>query len=349
MHEQNLIIIDGSQGGGQILRTALALSIITGKPFRIINIRKSRPKAGLQPQHLEAVNAAVKISDAEVKGAELGSCEISFTPKKIQPGHYDFKIKTAGSISLLLHCLYLPLSIANKASKLILGGGTHVPWSPTYDYLKNCWLWFMNKIGLKINIEMKRAGFYPHGGGIIESEIQPCYKISPITLLTRGPIQNIYIYSAHTNLNDKVAIRQAETAKKILSKYISSNNINIKLDSLTSDSKNTTIAIKGIFKNTTCCYTELGEKGKPAECVAEEACNKFIDFINTNATLDDYMADQILLPISLSEESSQFICKEITQHMQTNIDTICKFIKIKFQANKISEKEYKVIIRKEEK
>lgn len=345
MKKEDLIIIDGAEGGGQILRTALALSVITKKAFRMVNIRKGRGKPGLQPQHLEAVQAAAKISEAEAEGLILGSCEITFIPKTIKSGNYKFEITTAGSTSLLLHTIYLPLSFSNSASKLTLRGGTHVAWSPTYDYLKECWQWFMNKVGIHINVKIIRAGFFPHGGGVIEAEIKSSTKIKPLHLIQRGKLQSIYVYSAHTNLEDKVAIRQAERAKNILSKYVSSEDIiKVRLDELDSYSKNTTIAIIVVFENTVCCYTGLGEKGKAAEKVAEEACRKFISFFNSPATVDDYMADQILLPLILSRQYSEFICKEVTLHLESNMNTINKFVSVCFQSEKVSENGYKIKI-----
>lgn len=345
MKDEEIIIIDGAEGGGQILRTALALSVITKRSFRIVNIRKGRAKPGLQPQHLEAVQAAAKISDAKVEGATLGSYDITFVPKDLKSGNYVFEITTAGSTSLLLHTIYLPLSFSWAASKLILRGGTHVAWSPTYNYLKECWQWFMNKVGLNIDVEMIRAGFFPHGGGAIEAVIKPSTHIKPLHLIRRGKLQNIYVYSAHTNLDDRIAIRQAEKAKNVLIKYVNSEDIiKIRLDTLHSYSKNTTIAITAFFENVVCCYSGLGERGKPAEKVAEEACQKFISFLNSPATVDDYMADQILLPLIFSRQYSEFVCKEVTMHLETNMNTISKFISVSFQSEKVSEDGYKIKI-----
>ncbi len=343
MNKEELIIIDGTEGGGQILRTALALSIINRKPFKIINIRRSRSKQGLQPQHLEGIKAAIQISSGEAEGVKIGSKELIFIPKEIKYSQYKFDILTAGSISLLFHTIYLALSFAKKGSNLIMKGGTHVPWSPTYNYLKECWQWFMSKIGLKININMRRAGFFPHGGGIIEADVQPVSKINPVKILQRGKLNKIIIYSAHTNLNNKVAERQAEAAKKVLINY--ADYMQIKIDSLPSYSKNTTIAITAYFDNTICCYTGLGEKGKPAEKVAEETCKNFIEFLDSNATIDDYMADQILLPLAFCEQNSEFIIRTMTEHFISNIKTIKEFIEFDVNVEELSGREFKVKLR----
>lgn len=330
-----MIEIDGSEGGGQILRTALSLSIITSKPFIIKNIRKSRPKPGLQPQHLEAVKAAQKISEAKIEGDFLNSCELKFHPFQIKSGNYQFKIKTAGSISLLLHSIYLPLCLAKESSSVIIEGGTHVPRSPTFNYLEDCWLWFLQKIGISLSLELKRAGFYPHGGGIVKAIVNPSTKINSLIIINRGKLNKFKIYSAHSNLKDEVALRQAKTAETILSKKSPSIPIQTFTSSLPSLSRNTTISITAYFDNTVACYTELGEKGKPAEEVAESACRKLLTFLNSKATTDEYIADQLLLPLALAlnNEPSELIPPQITNHIRTNIYTIQKFLNVRFEIN----------------
>jgi len=326
-----MIEIDGSEGGGQILRTALSLSIITSKPFIIKNIRKARPKPGLQPQHLEAVKAAQKISDAIVEGDFINSCELKFHPFKIKSGDYQFTIKTAGSVSLLLHSIYLPLCLAKESSSIVIGGGTHVPWSPTFNYLEDCWLWFLQKIGINISLELKRAGFYPHGGGALKAITNPSANINSLIINNRGKLNKFKIYSAHSNLKDEVAFRQAKRAEKILSKEFPSIPIQTFTSSLPSLSRNTTISITAYFDNTVACYTELGEKGKPAEEVAEAACHKLLTFLNSKATIDEHIADQLLLPLALSDQLSELFPIQITNHIRTNIYTIKKFLNVSFE------------------
>jgi len=328
--EPELVQIDGSQGegGGQMLRTSLALSVLLLKPFEMINIRANRPNPGLQAQHLKAVEASASISNAIIDGAVIKSNRIKFFPRELRHGNFKFDIGTAGSTSLVLQTLYLPLSFANGTSNLIITGGTHVSWSPTFDYIKNCWLYFMKRIGLKIDVELKRAGFYPHGGGEIKALINPVDEIEPLNLIDRGKLIKIQIYSAHTNLTDEVARRQARAAEKILKNY---GEVEVIVDELPSYSKNTTIAITGIFENSICCYTNLGEKGKGAEVVAEEASEKFLRFLSTDSAVDEYMADQILLPLSLASGVSEFTTQKITNHLKTNIDTIKKFVDVEFE------------------
>ncbi len=325
-----LIQIDGSQGegGGQMLRTSLALSIFLMKPFEMINIRANRPNPGIQAQHLKAIEASSVISNAIVEGAIIKSNWVRFFPVEIKHGNFKFDIGTAGSTSLVLQTIYLPLSFATGTSNLTITGGTHVSWSPTFDYIKNCWIYFMKRIGLKIDVELKRAGFYPHGGGEIKAVINPVREINPLNLIERGELLGIQVYSAHTNLTDEVAKRQAKAAEKILKNY---GKVEVIIDELDSYSKNTTIAITGIFENSVCCYTNLGEKGKRAEFVAEEACEKFLKFLSSDSAVDEYMADQILLPLSLAPEVSEFTTPRLTNHLKTNIDVIKKFVDVEFE------------------
>ncbi|MFN3134794.1 MAG: RNA 3'-terminal phosphate cyclase [Candidatus Kryptonium sp.] len=338
-----LIQIDGSQGegGGQMLRTSLALSVLLLKPFEMINIRANRPNPGLQAQHLKAVEASAIISNAVVEGAVIKSNWIKFFPRELRYGNFRFDIGTAGSTSLVLQTLYLPLSFANGSSNLTITGGTHVSWSPTFDYIKNCWLYFMKRIGLKIDVQLKRAGFYPHGGGEIKALINPADEIEPLNLVDRGKLIKIQIYSVHTNLTDEVAKRQARAAEKILKNY---GEVEVIIGELSSHSKNTTIAITGIFENSVCCYTNLGEKGKRAEVVAEEASEKFLKFLSTNSAVDEYMADQILPLISLAPGTSEFTTPRLTNHLKTNMDVIKKFVDVEFEITEL-ENSYKIKVK----
>ncbi|MEN3037649.1 MAG: RNA 3'-terminal phosphate cyclase [Candidatus Kryptonium sp.] len=343
---QEIIQIDGSygEGGGQVLRTSLALSVLFSKPFEMINIRANRPNPGIQAQHLKAIEASAVISDAIVEGAKHKSSWIRFYPNKIKSGNFRFDIGTAGATSLVLQTLYLPLSFADGTSNLTIIGGTHVSWSPTFDYIKNCWIYFMEVLGLKIKVELKRAGFYPHGGGEIRALINPVAEIKPLNLIDRGKLLKIQIYSAHTNLSDEVAKRQAKAAERILKNY---GEVETIIDELVSYSKNTTIAITGIFENSVCCYTNLGEKGKRAEVVAEEACENFLKFINTDSTIDEYMADQILLPLSIASGVSEFTTPKITEHLKTNMDIIKKFVDVEFKISEFKNS-YKIQVKPSE-
>src|SRR5438034_8683267 len=187
-----MIELDGSfgEGGGQILRTSLALALVTGKAFHLRNVRARRAKPGLQPQHLMSVRAAATVGQATVRGASLGSGDLVFEPGEVTPGKYHFDIGTAGATSLVLHTLYLPLALGGGlASRLTLVGGTHVTTSPCFHFLHTTWRAYLRLVGLPISLHMVRPGFYPRGGGIVDAEIPCCSRLAGLTALERGPIK----------------------------------------------------------------------------------------------------------------------------------------------------------------
>jgi RNA 3'-terminal phosphate cyclase (ATP) len=167
--------IDGSigEGGGQVLRSCLSLSLITGQPFQLINIRKNRPRPGLSAQHLSAIDLAAQIGSAYISGAQLHSDQITFKPKSILSGKFKSEIGTAGSISLVLQTVYLPLSFATEGSTVTISGGTHVRWSPTFDYLNQNWKHYTGRLGIQVSMNLEQAGFYPQGGGKIVTRFEP--------------------------------------------------------------------------------------------------------------------------------------------------------------------------------
>ncbi|HYV36772.1 MAG TPA: RNA 3'-terminal phosphate cyclase, partial [Gemmataceae bacterium] len=210
-----IIELDGAlgEGGGQILRTSLSLSLITGRPFRLRNIRAGRPRPGLRPQHLTSVQAAAAIGQATVRGACVDSIDITFEPGKVVPGKYHFPIGTAGATSLVLHTIYLPLALAGGGpSELTLEGGTHVSTSPCFDFLKTTWLPYTELCGLHIDLRLHRRGFYPRGGGLIQATIQPCPRLHGLQLTERSPLRTASCISAVASLPDHIAKRQAERA-----------------------------------------------------------------------------------------------------------------------------------------
>jgi len=204
------IEIDGSigEGGGQVLRSSLALSLVTGQALHIKNIRSRRPKPGLMPQHLKAVQAAAAIGMARTEGSHLGSQSLVFEPRGIRSGRFDFDIGTAGSTSLVLQTILLPLSVAKEPSSVTVRGGTHVPWSPCFHYLDLHWLRYMRAIGFNVQLAMELAGFYPQGAGIVHAVVQPTTQILPLRLTERGTLKRIHGISAVSNLDVSIAERQ---------------------------------------------------------------------------------------------------------------------------------------------
>jgi RNA 3'-terminal phosphate cyclase (ATP) len=326
MTQRGWVLIDGSEGegGGQVLRTSLTLSMLTSRPFEIMRIRAKRPNPGLQPQHLQALLAAQQICGATVEGAEKGSRHVRFIPGETQSGPYRFDIGTAGATSLVLHTLYLPLSRCGQASTLHIHGGTHVPWSPSYPHLVDAWLPCLRAMGFGLELALGRAGFYPHGGGELVVTVQPATALQPLRLASRGDLQEVRVFSAHSNLTDEVASRQARAAERLLRQ--AGLRPVVEETHLPSWSRNTVCAITGTFQHTQVCYSALGERGKRAEQVAEEACRAFLTFLHTDATVDEYVADQLLLPMALANGPSMLRTPRITSHLLTNIATLQKFL-----------------------
>lgn len=209
-----MIVIDGSlgEGGGQVLRTALSLSMVTGKPFRIEKIRAGREKSGLLRQHLAAVLAAKDVGQADVDGAVLSSTSLSFKPKSIQPGEYHFVVGTAGSGTLVMQTVLPALMIASAPSRLVIEGGTHNMAAPPFDFVEKCFLPQIERMGPKVQVNLERYGFYPAGGGRFTVEIEPERKLTPLSLGDRGETQAPIVHALVSNLNPKIALRELETA-----------------------------------------------------------------------------------------------------------------------------------------
>jgi len=327
-----MIEINGAigEGGGQVLRTALSLSILTGKPVHIENIRSRRAQPGLMPQHLNAVDAAAAVSKAHVEGASRGSTSLLFEPGEIRSGRYKFDIGTAGSTSLVLQTIFLPLSRARSASTVIITGGTHVPWAPCYHFLSWHWLEMMRRIGYSAEISLDQAGFYPQGGGCITATIRPATGLKPLHMVERGRLTQLHGLSAVANLTLDIAERQKRRALGRLQPQFS--NVKIKIEKIPSRFKGTVLLLIGEFESNSgyaqCCYYSLGQLGKPAERVADEALDAFLEFTFTDAAADQFLSDQLLLPLAFLPGESQIRTCQVTQHLLTNAEVIHAFLPV---------------------
>lgn len=325
-----MIQIDGAQGegGGQVLRTSLALSAITGQAFRIFNIRANRPKPGLRPQHLKAVEAVKAVCNAGVSDAEIGSDSLLFEPEGIKAGNFRIDIGTAGSTSLVLQTLCYPLSFADKKSSVTITGGTHVPWSPSFEYLQSHWLPYLQQIGFSMQLDLELAGFYPRGGGRVRAVIQPHGEpLSPLVLTERGPLKQVRGVSAVANLDRRIAERQRSQVLRRLGARYPLNDLRIV--QWDSRFKGTMLLLLAEFESSRCCYFSLGELGKPAERVADEAIDALEAFLDTGGAIDQYLADQLLLPLSFASDPSKLKTSRITNHLATNASIIQSFLPAK--------------------
>lgn len=323
----DLVRIDGSEGegGGQMLRTALALSMVTGRPFEIVNIRAGREKPGLRHQHLACVKAAAKVASASVEGAVLASRSLRFEPGQVRPGTYDFDIKTAGSTSLVLHTLYLPLALAPRRSVLTLSGGTHVPFSPSFHYLMHQWAVLMRRVGIDVELTLTRAGFFPEGNGEIRAKILPAPSLRPLTLGPRGKLERLEGVSAVGGLPRSIADRQRNQALSRLDHEGLAAGIEVR--EVPSAGKGTFLLLLAAFEGGgRACFDSLGALGKRAEKVADEACDALLEFLRTQGAVDSHAADQLLLPLALASGQSQFHVPAVTSHLLTNARVIELFI-----------------------
>lgn len=326
-----LVELDGArgEGGGQILRTALSLSLLTGRPFRITAIRANRETPGLRPQHLAAVEAAAKLGSAAVLGAAVGSRELTFRPGQVEPRDLVFDIGTAGATALVLHTLHLPLALkAEGPVRLVLTGGTFNDRAPSYPFLECTWRHHMAAIGLSVALAMPQAGFYPRGGGRLDVWIEPG-RPEPRTLLERGPLLRVRGVAGVANLRFRdIAERMRGRATRGLNALGLTDEVEIALE--TADwpgrSPGAAVALIAEHEHLTATFVALGRPGKPAEAVADEALAAFAAYETTPGALDAHSADQVLLPLALAEGRSAYTVAEVTEHLRTNARTIRAFL-----------------------
>ena len=330
-----VILIDGSfgEGGGQILRTSLALSALTLKPIKIINIRAKRSNPGLRPQHLTAVKIIATITNAEVKGAYVGSTQLEFYPKIRRGGKFQFDIGTAGSISLVLQAVIPAMLFADRPSELTIRGGTDVSWSPPIDYMRQVFTHWLKLMGAKVDITVLRRGHYPRGGGLVKVRVEPVNKLKAINVLERDEVTAIKGISHAVKLPKHVALRQAKAAKEyLIKKGFNEDIIDINLEFYQPSQDphlgpGSGIVLWAITRNNCILGADsLGAKGKPAEKVGEEAASKLCEELVSNASLDSHMGDMIIPFLALADGISTVTISKLTMHTYTNIEIVKKIL-----------------------
>jgi len=332
-----MIEIDGSygEGGGQILRTSLSLSVLSQKPFRIFNIRKVRNKPGLMPQHLTAVKLAQLVSAAEVVGDYAGSTELFFSPQGIRGGDVSYDIRTAGSTSLVFQTLIPALIFGNEKRQIILRGGTHVPYSPSFQYLQEVFAPLLLMLGIRVEFRVRSYGFYPRGGGEIIADVYPTKRVDPLRLLDRGKITRAVGYSAVGNLPLSIAERQKDAVLTRISESLGPlpYRVSITILDVHALGKGTFVFLRMESEHSVAGFTALGARGKRAEEVGAEAAVELVRYYNSGAAVDRHLADQIILYLSLSDGESEFSVSSISQHLLTNLWVIGKFRNFSFRVD----------------
>ncbi|WP_373049094.1 RNA 3'-terminal phosphate cyclase [Vulgatibacter sp.] len=338
MSDRADIQLDGSagEGGGQILRTALTLSVITGKPFELLRIRAGREEPGLQAQHLAAVRAAADISGALVEGDSRGSQHLLFRPAgSIRGGEHLFEIGTAGSTSLLLQTVALPLCLADQPSEVRIRGGTHVSRAPTFHDLALGWAPLLRSIGWPIDVRLVGAGFYPEGGGEVVATIGRAQPARPVDRRRRGTLTEVRVVPIVAGLHGDVAPRMGQTARTRLREAgVPSHVESMALPA--GPSHGAAIAIQAIYEKIAVTFGALAEPGKPAEQVAGEAVEDFEWHHASGMALDEHLADQILLPLALASAGKQggptpihrVTVTEVNRHLLTNAAVIRRFLPV---------------------
>jgi len=323
---EGLISVDGSflEGGGQILRTSLSLSALSGKSFKITRIRAGREKAGLKQQHRACVEAVAGICGAAFTGAEIGSSELVFEPGAVKGGGYRFDIGTAGSTTLLLQSILPLLVFAPEKARVEIRGGTENPMAPSALYLQNVFIPLVKRMGLVEKISLEKWGWYPKGGGLLVAEVEPVGELRAINLAERGELKGIRGHSVVSNLPVHIAERQKESALKKLAGAGLGGKIAV--ESAPSIGKGTELFLCAEYGNSVAGFSSLGEIGKPAEKVGAEAAQELVEFNAGTAAVEHHLADQALSYMALGRGESRMSVSRVSRHLLTNAWVIQKFL-----------------------
>jgi len=328
MTKQKPLTIDGAhgEGGGQILRTAVSLAAILKRPIRIESIRAKRRNPGLAAQHLTSVRAAATVCGAELEGDALGSTILNFTPEKgVRAGNYDFDVAeareggSAGTAPLVLQTILLPLAFAQGTSHISISGGTHMLWAPTFDYVAEIWTPALGMLGVCAELDLHACGWYPIGRGEISATVHGAGKnftLAPLSVLERGSLLSVEGRVVASNLPAHVAVRMANRASYQLKEL--DTTISIAQMSLPAASAGAAIFLKAVYANCSTGFCAVGERGKPAEDVADEAARQLLAHHSSGAALDLHLGDQILAPLAFAEGPSEFTVESVSRHLQTN-------------------------------
>lgn len=335
------IVLDGSagEGGGQILRTALSLSAITGKPFTVTKLRANRMKPGLRPQHREAARAVARLVDAELSGDEVGSTRLEFRPRRrAAAGAWTLDVGTAGSTPLLFQTVCWPLALAGAPSALTLRGGTHQDHAPSFHYLALVWAPAVARLGFTFALELQGAGFYPEGGGEFTARVEPAHAMPPLDLRQRGTLREVEVVSMVGGLGFEVADRQAARALRGLREAgISAEAERVPVPARLS--KGGHVLIVATFERTRAGHGAVSARERSPEQIADEAVRSFREHLAGGAALDRHLGDQLLLPAALAAAqlvpsppgvvpATRYTVTAVTKHLTTNADVIRRFLDV---------------------
>lgn len=318
-----MLTIDGSfgEGGGQILRTSLALSLLTGEPVRIQNIRAGRKRPGLGRQHLTAVRAAAAVGEARVEGDRIESRRLSFVPRSARGGEFRFATDGAGSTTLVLQTVLLPLLLADEPSRIVLEGGTHNPFAPPFEFLERAFLPLLRRMGARVEIVLERPGFYPAGGGRLAAEIRPS-SLEPLELVDRGELRRLSARALVSALPRHVAERELATAGGILGIPESERDLVEVEDPV---GPGNALLLTAESEGVTEVFAGSGRRGVPAERVAREAAHAVEAYLEAGVPVGVHLADQLLLPLAAAG-GGRFRTVAPSEHTRTNLHVLGRFL-----------------------
>jgi len=336
-----MLTIDGSmgEGGGQLLRSSLALSLLTSTPFRITKIRAGRARPGLMRQHLVAVNAATEIGDAEANGAEIGSVNLTFQPKAIRAGNYKFAISGAGSTTLVFQTILLPLLLGSSVSSTItFEGGTHNPMAPPFEFLEHSFLPILARMGACVEVALSRHGFYPAGGGRWTATILPVNELERLELLQRGEVRSQRTTALISQLRPSIALRELDVLCNVLGWDRASGR-----PQMIEQPHGPGNALLAIIESehVTEVVTGFGERGLPAESIAERVAAETRRYLKAGVPVGAHLADQLLLPLAFGRGGT-FRTLKPTAHFTTQVELLRMFLGTKVTATEEAEDVWKV-------
>lgn len=326
---REMIVIDGAQGegGGQVLRSALALSLVTGVPFRIDRVRAGRTRPGLMRQHLTAIDAARRIGSAAVVGDTIGSSSVTFTPGPVVPGDHAFAVGTAGSATLVLQTILPPLMIADAPSRIVLEGGTHNPWAPPFEFLDRAFLPLVNRLGPTVTVTLERHGFAPAGGGRFVVDVLPARRLEPVICTERGEIVRHTGRILTANLPGHVAERERDSLRRLTGWDESL----LRIEEVDAAGPGNVVLLAVESEHVTEVFTGFGEPGVRAEQVARRVIDALRRYLAAGVPVGPHLADQLILPLAIAAARqpatpSVFRTLPLTQHALTHIAVVQSFL-----------------------
>lgn len=332
-----MIELDGAsgEGGGQILRTGLALAMCTRQPVRFNRIRAGRAKPGLMRQHLACVNAAAEVSGARVEGVELGSQMLVFEPGEVRAGDYRFDVGSAGSCTLVLQTVLPALMTAAGGSRITLTGGTHNPMAPPFHFLQRSFAPLLRRLGVGLDLALEQHGFYPAGGGRFTARIVPAAQLTPVDVLARGERLDAFAECLTPGVPGRVATQElAVLAERLGWAPDKLVHASARQDEGPGNALMATLAHADVTE----VVTSFGEKGRPADQVAVALVRELQSYLRSDGALGEHLTDQWMLPLALAVQASggpaAFTCTELSQHARTQIETVAAFLPVRFSTEK---------------